>query len=141
MIEPEFSNEPNLDLSERRHRSVSASGLKALPPLGVNVTGLTNLTTELAGKRLELLKEAVPKVARVAILYDPGSRPGVRDVKEILPVAARALELTVRSWEVRDADGFERVFAELSKWCPAGIYVPSGGPLMFANEKRTAGLR
>ncbi len=119
---------------------VEAGLIESLARPGGNVTGLTNLTRELGGKRLELLKEAVPKLARVAVLYDPASRPAVRDVKEVLPVAARALGLTVRSWEVRDADGFERVFAELSKWRPNGLYVPPGGPLMFANEKRTAGF-
>jgi putative tryptophan/tyrosine transport system substrate-binding protein len=119
---------------------VEAGLIESLARPGGNVTGLTTLSRELGGKRLELLKEAVPKLARVAVLYDPASRPGVRDVKEVLPVAARALGLTVRSWEVRDADGFERVFAELSKWRPDGLYVPPGGPLMFANEKRTAGF-
>ena len=59
--------------------------------------------------------------------------------KEVLPVAARALALTVRSWEVRDADDFERVFAALSKQRPEGLYVPPG-PLMAANEKRIAGF-
>lgn len=49
---------------------------------GGNVTGLTNMSTELAGKRLELLKEAVPKASRVAVLLDP-TRPRVIDVKEI----------------------------------------------------------
>ena len=119
---------------------VEAGLVESLARPGGNVTGLTNLGRELIGKRLELLKEAVPKVARVAVLYDPASRPGVRDVKEILPVAARALGVTVRPWEVRDANGFERVFAELSNWRPDGLYVPPGGPLMFANEKRTAGF-
>jgi ABC-type uncharacterized transport system substrate-binding protein len=64
---------------------------------------------------LELLKEAVPKVTRVAVLYDPVIPGFVNEVKEDLPVAARALGLTVRSWEVRDADDFERVFAALNK--------------------------
>jgi hypothetical protein len=44
-------------------------------------------------------------------------------VKEVLPTAARALGLTVRSWEVRDADDFERVFAALNKESPDGLYV------------------
>jgi putative ABC transport system substrate-binding protein len=58
-------------------------------------------------------------------------------VKEVLPVAARALRLTIRSWEVRGADGFESVFAALSKERPDGLYV-GGGPLMYANRKRIA---
>ncbi len=57
-------------------------------------------------------------------------------MKEVLPVAARALKLTLRSWEVRDADGFDKVFAALSKQRPDGLYVPASGPLMRANQKR-----
>ena len=62
----------------------------------------------------------------------------VREQKEVLPVAARALGFTVRSWEVRAADDFERVFAALNKERPDGLYVPAGGPLMRANGKRIA---
>ena len=107
---------------------------------GGNVTGVTNLSRELGGKRLELLKKAVPKVARVAILYDPAIPGSAIEVKEVLPVAARALGLTIKSWEVRDADGIERVFAALSKERPDGLYVSVGGPLMRANRKRIAGF-
>ncbi len=104
-----------------------------------NVTGTTTLSRELGGKRLELLKEAVTKVARVAVLYEPALRAAVFEVKEVLPVAARALGLTVKSWEVRDADGFEKVFAALSKDRPDGLYMTSGA-LMNANQKRTVGF-
>jgi putative tryptophan/tyrosine transport system substrate-binding protein len=66
------------------------SGLvESLARPGGNVTGITNLSRQLGGKRLELLKEAIPKLARVAVLYDPASRASVLDVKEVLPVAAR----------------------------------------------------
>ena len=106
---------------------VEAGLVESLARPGGNVTGLTNLTRELGGKRLELLKEAVPKLARVAVLYDPAIPASVREVKEVLPVAARALGLTIQSWEVRDADDFERVFAALNKQRPDGLYVP-GGP-------------
>jgi putative ABC transport system substrate-binding protein len=118
---------------------VEAGFVESLARPGGNVTGVTNLNRELGGKRLELLKEAVPKVARVAVLYDPTAQGIVLEVKEVLPVAARALGLTVRSWEVRDADGFERVFAALSKERPDGLYVPSGA-LMLGNGKRIAGF-
>ena len=50
---------------------VEAGIVESLARPGGNVTGLTNLTGELGGKRLELLKEAVPKIVRVAVLYDP----------------------------------------------------------------------
>ena len=94
-----------------------------------------NLSGELSGKRLELFKEAVPKLARIAVLYDPATPINVHAVKKVLPVAARALGLTLRPWEVRTADGFERVFAALSKERPDGLYVP-GGPLLNANQNR-----
>jgi len=113
--------------------------IESLARPGGNVTGVTNLGRELGGKRLELLKEAVPKVARVAVLYEPAIPGSVLELKEILPVAARALRLTIQPWEVRDADGFERVFAALSKQRPDGLYV-LGGPLMLINQKRTIGF-
>ena len=102
---------------------VEAGLVESLARPGGNVTGLTNLSRELGGKRLELLKEAVPKLARVAVLYDPAVSGNVREVKEVLPVAARALGLTVQPWEVRAADGFERVFAAINKQRPDGLYV------------------
>jgi putative ABC transport system substrate-binding protein len=118
---------------------VGAGLVESLARPGGNITGLTQLTRELGGKRLELLKEAVPKLGRVAVLYDPAVPASVLNVKEDLPVAARALGLTVRSWEIRDADGFERVFAALSKERPDGLYLTEG-PVMNANQKRTIGF-
>jgi len=115
---------------------VEAGLIESLARPGGNVTGLTNLGPELGGKQLELLKEAVPKLARVAVLYDPTSPGNVLRVKEVLPVAARGLGLTLRSWEVRGTDGFEKVFAALNKQRPDGLYVLPG-PLMNANQKRT----
>jgi len=104
---------------------VEAGFVESLARPGGNVTGLTTLSRELGGKRLELLKEAVPKIVRVAVLYDAAA-PSTAQVKEDLLVAARALGLAVRFWEVRDAGGFERVFAALSKQRPEGLYVPPG---------------
>ncbi len=75
---------------------VEAGYVQSLGRPGGNITGLTNLGRELGGKRLELLKEAVPKIARVAVLYDPAPPGNVLDVKEVLPIAARALKLTIR---------------------------------------------
>jgi putative tryptophan/tyrosine transport system substrate-binding protein len=117
---------------------VEAGLIESLAHPGGNVTGITNLNRELGGKRLELLKEAVPKVARVAVLYDPALVTSPRQVKEDLPVAARALRLTLQPWEVRAADDFDRVFAAVNKQRPDGLYVPGSGPLMAANRKRIA---
>ena len=117
---------------------VEAGLVDSLARPGGNVTGLTNLITELGGKRLELFKEAIPKVVRVAFLYEPTSPNQVLELKEV-QTAARPLGLTVRSWEVRAADGFEKVFAALNKQRPDGLYVLRS-PLMFANDKRIVGF-
>jgi len=118
---------------------VEAGFVESLARPGGNVTGLTSLSRELGGKRLELLKEAVPKLARVAVLYDPANPPSVIEVKEILPVAAQALRLTLQPWDVRAADGFEKVFAAMGKQRPDGLYLP-GGRLMTDNQKRIVGF-
>src|SRR4029450_3981045 len=119
---------------------VKAGLVESLARPGGNVTGITFLSRELGGKRLELLKEAVPKIARVAVLYDQANTASAIEVKEDLPVAAGALGLTLQPWEVRDADGFEKVFAALNKQQrPDGLFV-TGGPLMRAHQKRIVGF-
>jgi len=118
---------------------VKAGLIESLARPGGNVTGLTALSTELGGKRLELLKEAVPKLARVAVLYDPAITASVREVKEVLPVVARVLRLTIQPWEVRAADDIATVFAAISKQRPDGLYV-SAGPQMRTNEKQIVGF-
>jgi ABC-type uncharacterized transport system substrate-binding protein len=119
---------------------VEAGLVESLARPGGNVTGITNINRELGGKRLELLKEAVPKLARVAVLYDPAQSGSVLEVKEVLPVAAGALRLTLQPWDVRDAAGFEKVFAALNKQRPDALSVLTGGPLMNANQKRIVGF-
>jgi putative ABC transport system substrate-binding protein len=118
---------------------VEAGLVESLARPGGNVTGITNLSRELGGKRLELLKEAVPQVVRVAVFYEPANRLSVLDVKEVLPVAAHALRLTLQPWEIRDANDFDRVFASTGKQYPGGLYVPFGA-LMRDNRKRIASL-
>jgi putative ABC transport system substrate-binding protein len=117
---------------------VMAGLVESLARPGGNITGLTTqFTRELGGKRLELLKEAVPKLARVAVLYDPIAPGTAREVKEVLPVAARALRLTIQPLGGTNADGFEKIFAALSKQRPDGLHV-TGGPEMRANVQRIA---
>ena len=116
---------------------VEAGLVESLARPGGNVTGVTILNTELGGKRLELLKEAVPKLARVAVLYDPASPGTAREMKEFLPVVARGLGLTLQTWDIRAAESFEKVFAALNKQRPDGLYVPTG-TLMGFNGKRIA---
>jgi putative ABC transport system substrate-binding protein len=120
--------------------SVRAGHVESLARPGGNVTGLTNFGRELGGKRLELLKEAVPKLSRVAVLYDPAISGSLHEVKELLPADARALKLTIQPWEIRALDDFEKVFAALNKQPPDGLYSFGGGPVMRPNRKRIAGF-
>ena len=119
---------------------VGAGFVESLARPGGNVTGLTALNTELGGKRLELLKEAVPKLSRVAVLYDPANPQSLHGVKELLPADARALKLTIQPWEIRAVDDFEKVFAALNKQRPDGLYALIAGGVMRPNEKRIVGF-
>ena len=115
---------------------VRAGFVESLARPGGNVTGLTALNRELGGKRLELLKEAVPKLSRVAVLYDPANPHSLHEVKELLPADARALKLTIQPWEIRAVDDFEKVFAALNKQRPDGLYALIAGGVMRPNQKR-----
>jgi len=91
-----------------------ATGLvDSLAKPGGNVTGLSNLGPELSGKRLELLKEVVPKIIRVAFLWSSG--PGNRVVEKETQAAAKALGLQFQSLEVHDSKDFDTVFEAATK--------------------------
>ncbi len=81
---------------------------------GGNVTGFTVLGPELAGKRLQILKEILPKASRVAILWDRNSLPSVSHVKEA-EAAARVLGLRLQSLDVGNADALESAFQAAAK--------------------------
>jgi putative tryptophan/tyrosine transport system substrate-binding protein len=102
---------------------------------GGNVTGLSNITAELSGKRLELLKEAVPGLARLAFLWNPDVRGAVLDYKET-EERARSLRLELRSLEVYTAEDLERAFATLRGERPQAVIVAAANLVMFA--RRTA---
>jgi putative ABC transport system substrate-binding protein len=119
---------------------VAAGLVESLARPGGNVTGLTALNRELGGKRLELLKEAVPKLVRVAVLYNPANPPGLHEVKELLPADARALKLTIQPWEIRAVEDLEKVFAALNKQRPDGLYPVTAGGVLRSNQTRIAGF-
>jgi putative ABC transport system substrate-binding protein len=80
---------------------------------GGNITGLTNLTSELVGKRLELLKEVIPQLFHVAVLWTPG-HPAVGTWTRA-EVAAQSLGVRLRAAEVRDRDDLEPAFAAMKR--------------------------
>jgi putative tryptophan/tyrosine transport system substrate-binding protein len=81
---------------------------------GGNITGLTSISEELSGKRLELLKEAFPKVSRVAVIWNPANASNLLEFRE-MEVAARTLGLKLQSLEVRGLDDFQAAFARAAK--------------------------
>ena len=114
---------------------VEAGLVESLARPGGNITGITTLSRELGSKRLELFKEAVPKVRRIAVLYDSAAPSPVIEMKEVLPVAARALGLTLEPWELRGTDNFDTVFAAMVKRRSDGLYVLESAQ-MRANRKQ-----
>jgi len=101
---------------------------------GGNVTGLINLITGLSGKRLELLKEAIPGISRVGVIWNPENPSSVSGFKETQE-AAQALAMQLQSLEVRGPDEFEGAFQAASKRQARAISVVSDS-LMFNNRKR-----
>lgn len=91
---------------------VKAGFVESLARPGGNITGIVSFSTELGGKRLELFKEAVPNIKRIAVIYDPAASGGAREVKEDLPAAARALKLTVQARELRSVGGLDKVLPQ-----------------------------
>ena len=105
---------------------------------GGNITGLTNIASELSGKRLELLKEIVPGLKRVAVLWDPEGPASSLGWKES-QAPARALGLQLYSMEIRRANDFDKAFADAIR---ARVGALAIGPttLVTRNLKRTADL-
>ena len=81
---------------------------------GGNVTGLSNLTPELAGKQMEVLKEAFPKISHVAVLWETANAGNTGSLKE-MKVAAQALRLTLQPLEFRSPDDFETAFSAIKR--------------------------
>ena len=99
---------------------------------GGNITGLTGISAELGGKRLELLKEVAPKASRVAVLYNPADRSNVLVLKE-LQESARALRLTLQPLGVRGPGEFEGAFVAMSR---KGAHALFGAAGVLTTEHR-----
>ena len=100
-----------------------ATGLvSGLARPGGNVTGLSLFTPELVGKCVEILRQAVPKISRVAVLWQPGERPK-EDMLKGAEVAARALGLRVQFIGAHGPDEFDRAFSEMTHARAEGLAV------------------
>ena len=103
---------------------------------GGNVTGVANLAQELVGKRLEQLKQAIPGVSRVAVLWQPGAY-GERTERAMLKeaeVATRALGVRLQFVEARGPEDIDRAFSEMTRERAGALTVSSSS--MFITERR-----
>jgi len=105
---------------------------------GGNVTGFTIITAVLAGKRLELLKKTIPKLSRVAVLWNPQNPGNALNWKES-QLPAREMGLQLHSMEVSSAEKYESAFKEVIKARSAALAVMQD-PLTLSNQKKIADL-
>ena len=104
---------------------------------GGNVTGLSNISSELSRKRLELLREAVPGLSRVAALWNPDVRGALLDYKET-EGAARLLRLELQSVEVSRAEDLDRAFSAVTQQRAQALVLPGANPVGFINRGKIA---
>jgi putative ABC transport system substrate-binding protein len=113
---------------------VGVGFVKSLARPGGNITGLTHLAPDLTGKRLDLLKQVVPRLSRVAVLWNP-NQPGQSGAFKEAQVAAEAMKLAVTSIELRSAEEIDKVLTNLEK-PEALLELPD--PVLFFNRQLIA---
>jgi putative ABC transport system substrate-binding protein len=106
---------------------------------GGNVTGLSGVSPELSGKRLELLKQVVPGLARVAFLWNPDLRSAVLDYKET-EATASSLHLELQSVEISAAGDVGRAFSVLTGQRAQALVVAPGSAVMLSNRAEILAL-
>jgi ABC-type uncharacterized transport system substrate-binding protein len=118
-----------------------ATGLvKSLAHPGGNITGLSSrVGPDMEGKRLDVLKEAFPKISAVAMLWNPEAGQLAHLALDSAKRGAEALDIQLRPHEVRNAGDIDRAFDDLKKLRPDALLIP-GGVLMTLNSRRVVGL-
>jgi ABC-type uncharacterized transport system substrate-binding protein len=117
---------------------VTAGFVVSLARPGKNITGLTSISTELSGKRLELLKEVLPKAIHTAVLLNPNNPRHLSRLKEI-EVAAQAIGITIQPLAVRSSKEFEGAFRTAVKERADALNV-MGDALFNSHRKQIADL-
>ncbi len=113
---------------------VSSGLVESLARPGGNITGINPLAPEIGGKRLELLKEAIPKLSRVAFLFNPDSASNKAELEE-LRRAAPALHLTLQTVEARGAADIEPAFSTMIRERAEALFT-AAGPANNTNRAR-----
>jgi len=114
--------------------TIKRNGLPQLTPIWGNITGITDQATELSAKRLELLKEAVPKASRIAVLWNADDRAMTLRYREI-ERAARILRVAVQPLGVREPDDFDVAFSAMTRDRPDALFLVTDA-LTTLNRKR-----
>ena len=114
---------------------VGAGFVASLARPGGNVTGMSTISPELSGKRLELLGEAVPGLVRVALIWNP-EIAGNRFEFNAAEAAARSLRLQLQSVEVSNAEDLDRALSAVTKGRAQALIVPAAIPLLFVHRGR-----
>jgi putative ABC transport system substrate-binding protein len=118
--------------------AVGVGLVASLASPGGNITGISDLDHHLSGKRLELLKETVPKLSRVAVLWNPDGPGSILGWKES-QLASRELGLQLHSMAVRTLNAFDGAFEEATRM-GSGAVVQTGNVFFYASQKRITGL-
>jgi putative ABC transport system substrate-binding protein len=116
---------------------VATGFVASLARPGGNVTGVSSISPELSGKRLELLREVIPGLSRVAFIWNPDVRGNVLDYKET-ESTARSLRLQLQSVEVVRAEDLDRAFSAVTKERAQALIMPAANPVGFANRGQIA---
>jgi putative tryptophan/tyrosine transport system substrate-binding protein len=103
---------------------------------GGNITGMACVSSDLAAKRLQLLQEIVPRLSRVAVLFNGGVQAKVDELRDTV-AAAKTLEIEVQPADVRDASGFAAAFAAIKGRNPQAL-IALAEPLTFQHVKEIA---
>ena len=144
------ATDPAIAAVKRQTRSIPIVMVSASDPVGTgfvaslsrpggNVTGSSRMSPELSGKRLELLREAVPHLSRVAVIWNPDVRGAVLDFKE-MEEPARILRLRLHSVEVSRADDFARAFDAITEARAEAMIVITPNPAAFVNQAKLTGF-
>jgi putative ABC transport system substrate-binding protein len=115
---------------------VEAGLVASLARPGGNITGLSSMSPDITGKRLELLKEVVPALSRVAVLWNPANPSAALQLQE-LQAAACVLQLQVQALEVRSSNEFDHAFTTARG---AGAVVVLGDPMFTQHGTQITAL-
>jgi len=118
---------------------VGTGFVSSLAHPGGNITGLSNVSAGLSGKRLALLRETVPGFSRVAYLWNPDVRGALFEYKET-EEAARSMRVQLQSVELSNPAELDRVLSGVTRQRPQALMVSAGNPVSIARREELVGF-